>query len=162
MKKIILLSAALTMLPACAFADSSRASVDVDLHASTLGFGVGLSMPVTDNISGRLSLNQFKYTFQTTQDQINYDAEWKLGSVAALADWHLFSGVTHLTAGLIYNNNEFAMTGTPTGGFFTINNHVRYNPDWQLKCWHYLQQDCPISGFWLEWARQQNRILVQV
>ncbi len=121
MKKLFLLGTALTLLPVAAFAESSRASVDVDLHASTLGFGLGLAMPVTENISGRLSFSKFNYAFQTTSGQTKYDAELQLGSVAALADWHLFSGITHLTAGLIYNNNEFVMTATPVNGSININ-----------------------------------------
>lgn len=108
-------------MPLSAQAESSKAHVDIDVHASTLGFGVGFAIPVTENVSGRLSLSKFNYAFQTTSDQINYDSTWKLESVAALADWHVFSGITHLTAGLIYNNNEFDMNATPAGGSYTIN-----------------------------------------
>jgi hypothetical protein len=120
MKKFILLGALFTAFPFSAQAGSG-ASVDVDVHASTLGFGAGFAFPVTENVSARLNLNKFTYDFQTTSDQIDYDATLKLESVAALVDWHMFSGITHLTAGLIYNNNGFDMDATPTGGGFTIN-----------------------------------------
>jgi len=108
------------------FSAQASASVDIDVHASTLGFGVGFAIPVTENLSGRLSLSKFNHAFQTTSDQINYDANLKLENVAALADWHLFSGITHLTAGLIYNNNAFSMNAVPASGSFTING-VPYN-----------------------------------
>lgn len=121
MKRFILLGALWVAMPLSAQAESSSASVDIDAHASTLGFGVGFAVPVTENISGRLSLSKYNYTFQNTSDQIKYDSTLKLESVAAVADWHLFSGITHLTAGLIYNNNNFDMSGTPTGGNYTIN-----------------------------------------
>lgn len=122
MKKFILLAALCVALPLSAHAGSSDAVVDVDIHASTLGFGAGFAIPVTENLSGRLSLNKFNYSYQTTSDNNNYDSTLKLESIAALADWHPFSGITHLTAGVIINNNEFNMTATPTNGCFTINN----------------------------------------
>jgi hypothetical protein len=121
MKKLILICALCVVLPFSAQANSS-AKVDIDVHASTLGFGVGFAFPVTENLAGRLSLSKFNYAFQTTSDNTNYDSTLKLENVAALADWHLFSGITHLTAGLIYNNNGFDMNATPaSGGGFTIN-----------------------------------------
>lgn len=120
MKRFILLGALCVAIPLGAHAESSSAHVDIDVHASTLGFGVGFAVPVTENVSGRLSLNKYNYAFQITSDQIKYDSTLKLESVAALADWHLFSGITHLTAGLIYNNNGFDMNATPVGGFYTI------------------------------------------
>ena len=119
MKKLILLGTLLLAMPFSATA--SEAVVDIDVHASTLGFGAGFALPVTENLSGRLSLNKYNYAYQTTSDGLNYDSTLKLESIAALADWHPFSGITHLTAGLIINNNEFDMTATPTGGAFTIN-----------------------------------------
>lgn len=124
MKRLILLGALCVAIPHSAQADSSSASVAFDVHASTLGFGVGFAIPVTENISGRLSLSKYNYAFQNTSDQIKFDSTLKLESVAALADWHLFSGYTHLTAGLIYNNNSFDMNATPTGGSYTINGHT--------------------------------------
>lgn len=119
MKKFMLLTALCVAMPFSAVA--SDAVVDVDIHASTLGFGAGFAIPVTENIAGRLSLNKFNYAYQTTSDSINYDSTLKLESIAALADWHLFSGVTHLTAGLVLNNNEFNMVATPVGTNYTIN-----------------------------------------
>lgn len=121
MKDLILLGILLIAMPLSANAKSSRAIVDIDVHASTLGFGAGVAMPITENFSARLSLSKFNYTFKSTSDQIDYDSTFKLDSVAALADWHLFGGITHLTAGLIFNNNGFSMSAIPTSGSFTIN-----------------------------------------
>lgn len=121
MRKFLLLGALCIATTLSANAATSDASVDIDLHASSIGAGVGVAIPLSENVAGRLSLSKLDYNFQTSQDQINYDATFKLGSVAALADWHVFGGVTHLTAGLIFNNNDFTMTATPAGGGFTIN-----------------------------------------
>lgn len=119
MKKHILLGAILSAFPIAALADSG-ASVDIDLHASTIGHGIGFAIPLSENVAGRVSLSKLNYSFTTTQDQLNYDASFKLGSVAALADWHVFGGFTHLTAGIIFNNNDFTMQATPVGSSFTI------------------------------------------
>lgn len=114
MKKLILLGALLVVMPFSAVA--SDAVVDIDIHASTLGFGAGFAIPITENLSGRLSLNKYNYAYQTTSDNIKYDSTLKLESIAALADWHPFSGITHLTAGMVYNNNSFSMVGIPSAG----------------------------------------------
>ena len=126
MKKFILFCALFLAIPFSVQAAESNSKVDIDVHASTLGFGAGFAIPITENLSGRLSLSKYNYTYQTTSDSIKYDSTLKLESIAALADWHLFSGVTHLTAGMIYNNNGFSMNAVPTGGTFTING-VPYN-----------------------------------
>ena len=103
---------------------AADAMVDIDVHASTLGMGAGFAVPLSENIAARLSVSKYTYSYQSTSDNINYDTKLKLENVAALFDWHLFSGVTHLTAGAIYNNNGFTMSAVPTGGTFTINNQT--------------------------------------
>lgn len=120
MNKFILSGIICAALPFSAMA--SDAMVDIDLHASTLGLGAGFAVPISENTAARLSLNKFTYAFNTTSDNINYDARLKLESIAALLDWHIFSGATHLTAGVIYNNNGFEMAGIPVSGSqFNIN-----------------------------------------
>lgn len=124
MKKLILIGS-LIALPFTALAKSSDATVDIDVHASTLGLGTGFAIPVSENLSGRVSLSKYNYTYQTSSDNIKYDSTLKLENIAALADWHLFSGVTHLTAGMIYNNNGFSMVGIPaSGNSYTINGNT--------------------------------------
>ena len=74
MKKLILIGALCVAFPLGAQAGSSRVSVDV--HASTLGAGIGLAIPVTENLSARLSLSKFDYAFQnitnaSKSDEVN-------------------------------------------------------------------------------------------
>lgn len=120
MKKFILAGIFSAAIPLQASA--ADAMVDIDVHASTLGMGAGFAIPVSENTAARLSLNKFNYTYSTTSDNINYSSTLKLESLAALFDWHVFSGITHLTAGMIYNNNSFDMVGIPgTGSIYNIN-----------------------------------------
>ena len=127
MKKLILIGALCVAFPLGAQAGSSRVSVDV--HASTLGAGIGLAMPVTENLSARLSLSRFNYASQITTSTAKHDYDVKLLNLAALADWHVFNGITHLTGGVIYNNNQFDVVSTPTalGGTGTVLTTVTFN-----------------------------------
>ena len=127
MKKLILIGALCVAFPLGAQAGSSRVSVDV--HASTLGAGIGLAMPVTENLSARLSLSRFNYASQITTSTAKHDYDVKLLNLAALADWHVFNGITHLTGGVIYNNNQFDVVSTPTAlvGTGTVLTTVTFN-----------------------------------
>ena len=127
MKIIFLFFTLGLLLPLSAQAESTGATVDIDVHASTLGLGAGFAIPISENTAARLNLNKYTYTNQTTSDNVKYDASVKLESIGLLADWHLFSGVTHLTGGIIYNNNEISMTATPSGANYIFNGQS-YNP----------------------------------
>ncbi len=122
MKKLLLIVLLFIALPFSAQAKTSNATVDIYAYTSTLGHGVGIAMPVSQNISGRVALSQA--TFILPPDILPLTL--KLQSVGALADWHLFSGITHLTGGVIYNNNIFSSTedGPPIN--FTFNKVAPY------------------------------------
>jgi hypothetical protein len=68
-----------------------------------------------------VGLNQFSKTYTTTSNSVNYEGKLKLSSADLLLDWHLFNGVTHLTAGLVYNNNKVDLT---SNGSYTINGNL--------------------------------------
>ncbi|ADE11183.1 hypothetical protein [Sideroxydans lithotrophicus] len=128
MKKQILLAAMLAAMSAPAFAGTG-----IEARISTLGYGLGLGFQATDSVVARVGFNQFSKTYSTTSGTVNYNGNLKLSSADLLADWHLFGGVTHLTAGLVYNNNKVEMTsvgqytlnGNPYTG--TLNSSVTFN-----------------------------------
>jgi hypothetical protein len=113
MKRQILLAAMLAAMSAPVFAGT-----DVEARISTLGYGLGLGFQATDSVVARVGFNQFSKTYSTTSGTVNYNGNLKLSSADLLADWHLFGGVTHLTAGLVYNNNKVEMTSV---GQYTLN-----------------------------------------
>lgn len=114
MKKHILLAAVMAAFSAPAFAGA-----DIEAHVSTLGYGLGMGFQAPDSsVVTRLGFNQFNRTYTTTSGSVNYDGKLKLSSADLLLDWHLFSGVTHLTAGLVYNNNKVELNSV---GNYTIN-----------------------------------------
>ena len=117
MKKQILFAAVMAAISAPAFAGT-----DVEAHVSTLGLGLGMGFQATDTIVARIGFNEFNKNFSTSSGSLNYDGKLKLSSLDALLDWHLFGGATHLTAGIMSNNNKFNLTATPdANGNYTIN-----------------------------------------
>lgn len=119
MKKHILFVALMAAVSAPAFA--ADATAKVDLHVSTLGYGLGVAFPVTDEVSARIGFNQFKKTYNTTSSGLSYTGDLKLSSLGILADWHPWNGSTHFTAGLMGNGNKFSMSATAGAGGATIN-----------------------------------------
>lgn len=117
MKKQILFAAVMAAISAPAFAGT-----DVEAHVSTLGLGLGMGFQATDTIVARIGFNEFNKNFSTSSGTLNYDGKLKLSSLDALLDWHLFGGATHLTAGIMSNNNKFNLTATPdANGNYMIN-----------------------------------------
>lgn len=114
MKNRVLLAAVMAAISAPAFAGA-----DIEAHVSTLGYGLGMGFQAADSsVVTRVGFNQFNKTYTTTSGSVNYDGKLKLSSADLLLDWHLFNGVTHLTAGLVYNNNKVELNSV---GNYTIN-----------------------------------------
>lgn len=99
-------------------APCSHASAELDAHVSTLGLGLGIAVPLAECVSARLSLNQYNYSFNTSTSGAAYNGKLKLASYEGLVDWFPFEGLTHLTAGIVYNDNKFDLNST---GPFTLN-----------------------------------------
>jgi len=117
MKKQILFAVVMAAISVPAFAGT-----DVDVHLSTLGYGLDVGFQAADSsVVTRVGLNQFSKTYTTTSNSVNYEGKLKLSSADLLLDWHLFNGVTHLTAGLVYNNNKVDLT---SNGSYTINGNL--------------------------------------
>ncbi len=132
MKKSVVVSAVLAsfLVGAAISAQAATAVADVDVHVSTLGGGLGVAFPVGDSVAARVGFNQFSKSFSTTttsaNGSISYTGNLKLATVDLLADWHPFNGLTHLTAGLMYNNNKIEATGIDQGTGATVNAVVNF------------------------------------
>jgi len=108
MKRIPILGLAISGL---LFSSMSAAEgIGVGAKVGTLGFGLEVTKGFTPTINGRIGFNTFSFDASGTESDVDYDADLNMESVAALVDWHPFSGGFRATAGLMVNNNELEMT----------------------------------------------------
>jgi hypothetical protein len=102
----------------------SLSDVSVGLQVGTLGAGVVAAVPLTKDVAARIGVNGYNYNYNTTSNGVAYDGHLKLQSAEFFADWHPWGGSFRLTGGVLYNNNKFDLTGTPSGGSYTFNGTV--------------------------------------
>lgn len=105
MRVLTALLTSLVCLPA--FAADLPGKTGFALRVSTLGLGAEVSrtLPVA-NLTGRLAWHAYTYETDDSIQGIPYDVELDLDSVTALIDWRPWGQVTHLTAGIVFNNNK--------------------------------------------------------
>lgn len=114
MKKSLLLSVcALGLSATAAQADVPLA---LDLHAGTLGGGLGLTIGINDKLNARVGGSFFSISADAEGDDdpntagsaLSFDGDLDLASGQVLADWHPFSGGFRISGGLFLNGNEFS------------------------------------------------------
>ncbi|MDD2700336.1 MAG: hypothetical protein PHH36_03765 [Sideroxydans sp.] len=88
----------------------------LDAHVSTLGGGLEIGAPLSERYTARLGFNTFKASGNTDSGGLNYTGDLKLSSVSAMMDWRPWNGVTHLTAGVIFNSNKLELNAAATAG----------------------------------------------
>jgi len=108
--------------------EEGAARFGIGIKAGTPGAGVELSMPFTSNFGGRLGFNYFTYSYDTTQEGIDYDADLTLLSIAALIDWHPTGGSFRVSGGVLYNGNEAEGKAKVGAGGVDING-INYTAD---------------------------------
>lgn len=105
-----LICGALTMPTA-----APAAGVAADLHAGTLGFGLGATLQVTDSLNARLGFNTARFSDDLTESDIDYDVDLEWDTFYALADWHALYGGFRVTAGLMRNGNQLEGVASSSG-----------------------------------------------
>lgn len=100
----------------------SNMTYGIGIQAGTLGIGPDFNVGVNKYLGFDLGLNTYNRSYSGTQSNVDYNFKAKLNTVHLLANVYPFGGVFHLTAGVVSNGNKFDLTGTPTGGTYTINN----------------------------------------
>ncbi|MBT8135988.1 MAG: hypothetical protein KJO54_03135 [Gammaproteobacteria bacterium] len=118
MKRFISLTALAAAATLPAMAADVPGKTSFALRASTLGFGAELAhtLPIA-NLTGRVAWNGYTYETSDTIEGVAYDVELDLSSITALVDWRPWGTVTHFTAGLVFNSNEFGALGQPAGTY---------------------------------------------
>ncbi|MFH2139193.1 MAG: hypothetical protein ABII63_00190 [Pseudomonadota bacterium] len=120
LKRTALAVLVIAALPMQAYADEGKFRLDA--HASLLGLGLELAAPLSEKYTARVGFNTLKLSGNTDSGGLSYKGDLKLSSVTALMDWRPWNGVTHLTAGVIFNSNKLELNATATSGtVYSIN-----------------------------------------
>lgn len=96
-------------------AEEDGLGIGVGARYSTLGAGIEIGKSLNDNFGVRLGLNKYSQSDSQTIDDVDYDADLDLSSMALLLDWHPFGGSFHLTGGYLNSSNELTASATPSG-----------------------------------------------
>lgn len=107
---------------ALAWPASAHAQVGVSLDAGTTGVGGHLALPLGERFGARFGAAYLSHRFDGSSNSIDYQIDGKLKSADALLDWFAFGGQgMRLSAGVVYDANQFKVTGKPSAGRYLIN-----------------------------------------
>ena len=99
----------------------SKSGMSLTGKIGTLGYGVELNFGISDSFSTRVGLNDYSYKYNANSSMLNYNFNWQLQTVSALADWYPYAGSFRASGGLLYNNNKNSYVANPTNGNYIIN-----------------------------------------
>lgn len=113
------------LLAAIFCAACSAQAAGIGVRAGTTGVGVDFGWSLAPTLSARIGYSGLSYNTTLEESDISYDTKLRLSNLSAFLDWSPL-GPFRITAGIVGNGNKADVTGTPTGGTFTING-VPYN-----------------------------------
>lgn len=114
-------------IPVAAFAlalsaPDAGADIGVNPRVGLLGYGIELSAGLSDRLSVGLGFNNVRSKRQDNSEGVDYEFDLRLRSAELLANYHPFAGAFRLRGGLLFNQNEFRLTGRPdASGTFEFN-----------------------------------------
>lgn len=116
MRKLSSIFVATALLASGTLANASEnGGYAVGVKAGTLGLGVEVNYPISSMLTISAGINKFSRSMTDTTDDIDYDADLNLQTIALLANFHPFAGSFRLTGGFMINSNELKMTARPNG-----------------------------------------------
>ena len=92
--------------------DSYAANLGLGAKIGTLGYGLEVTTGLNNKLNARLGINFFNYQANQTEESIDYKANLKLNSIAALLDWHPTGGGFRFTGGMFINNNKLELAAS--------------------------------------------------
>jgi hypothetical protein len=95
----------------------ASAGAGLGIKVGSLGIGAELTKSLTDKVNVRVGGNFFNYSYEGTEDDIDYDFKLKLKNFTGLIDLHPSGGAFRLSGGLVSNSNVLDATGTTTGNY---------------------------------------------
>ena len=85
MHRLHLSCACLIGLGAASLGSVHAANIGLSGEVGTTGVGVHLSVPLAQQLNARFGVNYFDYSFNSSTNDVNYDARAKLRTFDALA-----------------------------------------------------------------------------
>jgi hypothetical protein len=102
---------------------AAQAQVGITADLGSTGAGFHLVVPMETYLNGRFGVNGFRHDFDKTSNGVDYAIKGKLQTIDMLFDWYpREASPFHLTAGLVYNGNNFDATAKASQlGKLTLN-----------------------------------------
>ncbi len=88
----------------------------IGANAGTPGVGLNATLGLTKKVNVRGLYNFFQYSFDDTENGVDYELDLDLNSFGALLDWHPMGGAFRLSAGVFANGNEISGIGRGQSG----------------------------------------------
>jgi hypothetical protein len=109
-------------LLAALLAGAAQAQTGISLDAGTTGLGGHVAVPLSAQLAARFGAGYLSHKFDGSTSTIDYNINGKLRSADALLDWFPAAGSGfRLSAGAVYDANQFDVTGKPSAGRYLIN-----------------------------------------
>ena len=97
--------------------------LSVGVRAGTLGIGPEVGYTFSKYLNARVGFNYFKFSYDGTESDVDYDFDLNLQNASAVLDWHPFGNVFRISGGVFYNGNTLDASAKPTSGSFKIGDH---------------------------------------
>ena len=124
MKKIILSLGVVSLLAVVSLSakvDFNDTSIGADIGTTGIGItGVKKLKGYEDKWGVRVGYHQYSKSFNTTDNQADYDFDLELQDFQLMADYHPWNTSFKVTFGALYNGIELDGKITPKGGTITI------------------------------------------
>ncbi|MBC7454931.1 MAG: hypothetical protein H7335_14745 [Massilia sp.] len=118
-----ILTSIAALIGALSIASSVQAAAGVSVEIGSTGVGAHVSVPIQPSLNFRFGANVAKYSTTRNTDDVNYDIKLNLKTVDALLDYFPGDGAFRISAGAVYNGNQFDSHAKPAGsGVYTLNN----------------------------------------
>lgn len=111
MRKLQLLVLGCTCVATATSCWAEDGDFGLGVRGGTLGGGIEVTTPISEDTSLRFGANYMQYSFDSTIDLINYTMEPDFKNVSLMLNWHPFSGSFFVCGGAYLTNHSISVTG---------------------------------------------------
>jgi len=111
----------------CVAACSTAHAIGIGAKVGTTGIGGDVAMSVFPLVDARVGWAGGSINRSYSTSGASYDGKMKLNNLNALLDFHPLGPSFRLTGGVIFNDNKYDATGTPSNGVGSLSASVKGN-----------------------------------